>query len=677
VKAYKRKCNILKAVVEYKYKFDLKNTERSDNMQLVYKVYNVHGDEKRTIELRYEEEGGTYILTRYLGKEEKPKKGMMKCEKYSSHKYLTYDEMKAHNDYMKDYVKEEIILPKPPEYYGLLVPKPYKAKPVKVKVEKDNYVTDDMIAAIAAIENNDYWSFNAIMGEAYDRDMTSPTQRTMVYCSRCGKTEQRKETEECSCGKMNLRVIHNPKYIEAQKSYGDYWINNSGSKIKDYARYIEITSNALYAYVVKIEIEIDDEFITKRYSVANMLIHEIGGKMEAYLNDGKLIKCEPFYALAIIPGNPKTYTVFRDYNNIFEAIMSNEEFFKKCGFIETLKYQKDVTDIEMLFLRFICILNKYPVLEQILKAGYTNLFFSIYTNVYSTNIMEMTFRIESVKDIINQDATTSKKALRFPDYIGEYLERKNAIIDEYRFWVMVYELTGISKEQFNEIIDSFEYAYVSSQVKKSTMGNILKYGYSLKKLLGYLIKKASEMNYNVMREAHLLSDYLMMCEAVGVTPDYYPQDLYKQHDDIMKAYQDVRNKAKEDCILEVAHKCEDIMKKAGESKNKPECFDNYVIKFPHSTLDFIEEGNNMHNCVGGYAEMVSSHKRIIFFLREKDTPSESYITGEITSEGLGQFYLSNNRVVQSSEMIDLGKYVVDKILSGISSGPLRLVDVNG
>lgn len=74
------------------------------------------------------------------------------------------------------------------------------------------------------------------------------------------------------------------------------------------------------------------------------------------------------------------------------------------------------------------------------------------------------------------------------------------------------------------------------------------------------------------------------------------------------------------------------------------------VVLPTEPKDLTREGNNNHNCVGGYINYVISGTCIIVFVRHRNSPDKSYITCEIDPNGnIRQFYLSYNTRIESKE----------------------------
>lgn len=98
--------------------------------------------------------------------------------------------------------------------------------------------------------------------------------------------------------------------------------------------------------------------------------------------------------------------------------------------------------------------------------------------------------VEKISQLVDNEATKGKDALRFPMYIGDYLIKKDASLDEYYYWRDLYEITHITKEQFENFTESFNFAWVNSQTNMEDIGNILKFDYPLDKLFNYIVKQA-------------------------------------------------------------------------------------------------------------------------------------------------------------------------------------------
>ena len=82
-------------------------------------------------------------------------------------------------------------------------------------------------------------------------------------------------------------------------------------------------------------------------------------------------------------------------------------------------------------------------------------------------------------------------------------------------------------------------------------------------------------------------------------------------------------------------------------------YGNYTVVIPQTPTDIIDEGKNMHHCVGSYTKNVIDNLTYIIFVRHKDTPDKCYITAEVNTEGsLGQYFLAYDDRISSREDIE-------------------------
>lgn len=81
-------------------------------------------------------------------------------------------------------------------------------------------------------------------------------------------------------------------------------------------------------------------------------------------------------------------------------------------------------------------------------------------------------------------------------------------------------------------------------------------------------------------------------------------------------------------------------------------YGDFTIVLPQTAQDIIDEGANMHHCVGGYVGRVVENTTYIVFVRRKDTPNECYLTCQVHLDGnIGQYYLAYDRTIHTAEDI--------------------------
>ena len=79
-------------------------------------------------------------------------------------------------------------------------------------------------------------------------------------------------------------------------------------------------------------------------------------------------------------------------------------------------------------------------------------------------------------------------------------------------------------------------------------------------------------------------------------------------------------------------------------------FGDFVVVLPTCGQDLVDEGANMHHCVGGYVDYIVRGEGYIVFVRHKNSPNQCYLTCQIYKNGnIGQYYLAYDRCITSQE----------------------------
>lgn len=79
-------------------------------------------------------------------------------------------------------------------------------------------------------------------------------------------------------------------------------------------------------------------------------------------------------------------------------------------------------------------------------------------------------------------------------------------------------------------------------------------------------------------------------------------------------------------------------------------YGDFVVVIPTCAKDIIDEGANMHHCVGSYVQGVVDNNTYIVFVRHKNTPDKCYLTAQVDLYGdLGQYYLAHDRRITSAK----------------------------
>lgn len=587
-------------------------------------------------------------------------------------------------------------LPDTPESMNLQVPEPFKDNGMTFEKVVSPEVPEKMVAQLEA--KIQMAAPFVIYGQEYGE-----TLNAKLMCPKCKKTFQRNMysyTTHVKCPYCNNNLDkpiveksferHMAKEYEIENGVFHNIIQEACLKRTEYFYYVEPHDNGVTLYKMEHTFSAQDGKMTELYRLDSAIVEKIGEETASYKYLKKYSRmCDPQEVLKLSASSMHCSLpiVYEDANSLIEFMVKNEKSFKMMGFVDVMRLCNKDTKLDQLFMTFLMSINKYPVIEIITKMGQSTLFLELFEMIMkSSSADEIKKHVDNVVSLINMDATKSKDVLRIPVYINDYLIKKGASIDEYKYWIDIYELQNLSKEQFEHVTNSIGYVFMNSTIGCMDICNILKYGYDINKLISYLLKESissnekyssvyMDMDYHLRSTVTLLKDYLLMCERCGVDADKFPMDLKKQHDEIMKLSE--AEGANDAILSSIAKQCNSFLNLNTEEESKvgvPKLLEKYMVVFPESEKDFIEEGNMQHNCVGHYAKAVINGDCIIFFLRDREKPDKSFITAEIRKGGLGQFYLSNNRSVTDDGLKKLGKYIANRVWKGVLSGKINAMD---
>ena len=582
-----------------------------------------------------------------------------------------------------------------PTRLNLAVPEGYFGdETVAVKTEMDRRV--DGYGAVRAFKDADMPI--VVLGEDRSRavrtngDLMSVSgmrydETTRLWCSRCGTHYFAKTGGEggvrrprvgCDCPSCGNRMRGDDNAI-VSKGYADYLKKYRMSLMGTVRQ--SVSDQAIIA--VADGVGFDLYRVVRRVSHAkgvfkdsvfaeNGVVHKVGEEVASYryLKSGDARKVDAFDALNFNSKSLETppRVIYDGHGDFIQFAKSNSEAMRRCGFIDVASLANGVQNLESFFLTFVAVTNTYPVIEQIVKAGHASLFFGVYDAVVAAGSKQRIAReVEALSQIVDSSSTKAGKALRFPSYIGDYLNAKRAKLAEYYAWRDMYELTHMSKEQFEAVVKGIDYALIAPTVELGRLCNILKFGYRLPKLLSYIAEG------NVDDRVQLLNDYLQMCDLMEVEPDKYPANLRKAHDDMTDHMHASEIDAKDTTLARIAGQASAYaLRGVGRDDviGVPKAFERYDVVFPKSVRDFVEEGNRQHNCVGSYPGLVVNGVSVVFFIRKKEEPHGSFVTAECDLAGLKQIRYSNNRKVDDDDVLELARFVSKRIAIGCRSGEI-------
>ena len=173
--------------------------------------------------------------------------------------------------------------------------------------------------------------------------------------------------------------------------------------------------------------------------------------------------------------------------------------------------------------------------------------------------------------------------------------------------------------------------------------------WSFKTLLNYLERIDMYQAIPTNEAIRILSDYIRMCNQMGVNPRTDSDSIKREHDIAARNYGLWwrQKRAEKD-----AARAGDFIERGKELSKYEYSNDHLMAIAPKEMQDLINEGVNNHNCVGSYIIPFTEKRSNIFFIRKKDAPEKSYITIELTSTCCNYrqaYYASNQRITDPKD----------------------------
>lgn len=128
--------------------------------------------------------------------------------------------------------------------------------------------------------------------------------------------------------------------------------------------------------------------------------------------------------------------------------------------------------------------------------------------------------------------------------------------------------------------------------------------------------------------------YFDMCQKMNLT---YEKDFFRSYINVNRMYQTYRLHLDNEAIID-------------NYKNRNLHFEdeNFTVVIPQTVDDFYNEATQQNNCVYScYMRDVVEHQTNVVFIRKKDNIEKSYITCEVTNNGvIRQYLLKHNQRVE-------------------------------
>lgn len=119
-------------------------------------------------------------------------------------------------------------------------------------------------------------------------------------------------------------------------------------------------------------------------------------------------------------------------------------------------------------------------------------------------------------------------------------------------------------------------------------------------------------------------------------------DFYRQYINTRRAYEQRKNE-----LLDVGIRKNQLARPALAFEN-----DIFEVVIPTTNAELVAEGENQHNCVGGYGQRVAEGSRYVVFIRRKSDPTKAYITCDIYPDGsICQYLTKYNSGVHDADAV--------------------------
>lgn len=155
----------------------------------------------------------------------------------------------------------------------------------------------------------------------------------------------------------------------------------------------------------------------------------------------------------------------------------------------------------------------------------------------------------------------------------------------------------------------------------------------------YYLGRGKYWEYHDHNVANLVR-YIVICRAMGKEPQKV-NNFMREYCETLKEY-DLRKQEFDDKKMAINY--------ASHSEAWNFEYGDYKVFIPSTAQEIIDEGKNMHHCVGSYVDRVVNNYCYICFIRHKDTPNKCYITCQVYLDGtIGQYFLAYDRLISSDE----------------------------
>ncbi len=428
-----------------------------------------------------------------------------------------------------------------------------------------------------------------------------PKKMVKGYCTHCGSEvliDRPRHNDEGSCPVCNSRIIY-----KAKKKAGKIFDNGKAAIIQK----ITDGSNGLVIRYFNITKDYQDYKNPKlNYHEARRDFFDSEGNFSIYSFDffkstNELRWVEGireggmFYRKDFDFGNTTLYT-----RNLSRVIKNTP--FEYSAIREYIGNEKGIEFFPSIYLKYYLY---FPALEYIVKLGLKRLADEVinYDYMYKEII---NYQGKNLQEIFNLNKNNFKRFIK--------LNKGFSVLEILQ--TMERENLEFSNDDILYIDNHFNIRDVSFMLKYTTFHKIKVYINKQVKLLRNRKDKAALSDW---------VDYIKDVEYLNYdlsTFVLFPKNIDTAHTNIMRLVKDRELELFNEAFSKLYSEWYRLFGWTDK---------NYIIVPPKSFDEVIEEGNNLHHCVGGtvYGEKVSKKKSVILFLRDKMEPDKSLYTIEL------------------------------------------------
>lgn len=337
----------------------------------------------------------------------------------------------------------------------------------------------------------------------------------------------------------------------------------------------------------------------------------------------------------------RTYSFFREYGMGYgyrkiccmQGNVHNNRFFEEVKKIDSLKYLdlKSIFDKHNMYVTSLLSHSskKADLFEKLQKSGLSEL-------------INADFRTYTSRDEIQYDSSKSEltKMLGITKRNMDML-KSSAI-----------SLENLRRLQKDNNISDMDYADLqnfSEHEESSLRESAKKVGVSLHKVIKYVRENgidAFEYRNFLELSSRLMYDNKDLSYSM-------PKDFHAECERLNEVDKKAKERASEEAKRIELAKNDILAKIKAEVEGNKELAEffkgnkKYMCYVPGNVEDFLNESKNNHNCVGkmGYDTKMAKNETFIFFIREANNPSASFVTVECFNGIIRQIMFDKNRPV--------------------------------